>query len=239
MATTNGSATYFRGMPSTITERHDLVIDLPLKPGETVYKGQMLFYDNTVNQATSPAAGTTETGDTNGTVRALTNGDSYQTKAGMIGICLKNIDDSDTSANEYGKHIVPILIKGITLVRGIVNDTNNSDGYDIPFGAGNIAAVGGGAGGGSITGSNTVSGFTALTPGAYFFYPTGATDGSGNIPVGWFLDFQDGSNTDEILSDGTATIAASQAQSPQSGYWYRILVDMTACHSGTIVNMNG
>ena len=239
MSTTNGSATYFRGLPSTVTEKHDLVLDFSLEPGETVYKGQMLFHDISENQDSSPTAGTTETGDTNGTVRAMTDGDDYTAKAGMVGICLKNVDDSDTTLPNYGKRIVPVLWRGITLVRGIVSDTNGSAGYDIPFGAGDIASVGGGAGGGTITGSNTISGFTTLEPGAYFFKPTGATEGSSNVSIGWFLDYQNGSTSDEILSDGTATIAASQAQSPQSGYWYRVMVDMSAAQSGTILPFGG
>ena len=181
MTITNGSATYFRGMPSVITEKHELVITCSLEAGETVYKGQMLFHDASENQASSPTAGTGDTGDTNGTVRAFTDGDDYTAKAGMVGICLENVDDSDTSANEYGVRKVSILLKGITLVRAIVNDTNGSDGYDIPITFGCLAAVGGGAGAGTITGSNTVSGFTGCEPGAYFFMPTSAIDGSSTL----------------------------------------------------------
>ncbi len=239
MTITNGSATYFRGMPSAITERHDLVITLPLEAGEKVYKGQVLFHDASENQATSPTAGVGETGDTNGTVRALTDSDSYQSKTGMVGVCLKDVDDSDTSAEGYGVRVVPILQRGQTLVRAVVNDTNGSDGYDIPITFGCLASYGGGAGGGTITGSNTVSGFTALEPGAYWFMPTSATDGASNISLGWFLDYQDGTTTTEIVSDGTATIAASQSQSPQDGYWMRVYIDIPAAQSGTLLPWTG
>lgn len=239
MATTNGSATFFRGTTDTVVERHELVLTLSLKSGEKVYKGQLLFHDISDNQATSPTAGTGERGDTNGTVRALTTGDSYATAAGMAGICLVNVDDTDTSANEFGERSVPVLLKGMTLVRGIVNDTNGSDGYDIPFGFGDLAAVGGGAGGGTVTGSNTVSGFTALEPGAYFFNPTSATDGSSNKSIGWFLDYQDGTTSDEILSDATATIAFNQAEDPAGGFWYRVYVDIPSAQSGTLTPWGG
>jgi hypothetical protein len=224
MGTVSGSTTLYRGLPSSVTERWDLVLDFPLKAAQTVYKGQALIYDQSNNQATTPTAGVNEASDTNGTVRAATNSDSYQTM--YVGICVKNIDDSDTTAPEYGTRIAPILMRGITLLRAVVNDTDGSDGYDTVIGGGDLCAVGGGAGGGTITGSNTVTGFTALTPGAYFLNPTGATDGSGNMPIGWFLDFQNGSTADHTISDGTATIAATQAEDPST--WLRVYVDMFA-----------
>lgn len=224
MATVSGSTTLYRGLPSSVTERWDLVLDFPLNPAATVYKGQALIYAQATNQATSPVAGVSEASDTNGVVRPATDGDTYAGK--FVGVCVKNIDDSDTTLPEYGARVCPVLMRGITLVRAIVNDTDGTDGYDVAIGGGDLAAVGGGAGGGTITGSNTVTGFTALTPGAYFFMPTGATDGSGNTVIGWFLDFQDGSDSDNTISDGTATIAGSQAEDPST--WLRVYIDVFA-----------
>ncbi len=239
MTITNGSATYFKGMSSEIDEKSNLVLSLPLNPGAVVYKGQLLFHDISDNQSASPTAGLGERAQSNGTVRNMTDGDDYTAKAGMVGICLENIDDSDTTAQGYGERVVPVLIRGVTLVRGVVNDTNGSDGYDTPFGFGDLCAVGGGAAAGTITGSNTVSGFTLLEPGAYFMNPTGATDGSSNASIGWFLDYQDGTTTTEILSDGTATIAGSQAQSPATNFWYRVYIDIPAAQSGTLLPWGG
>ena len=228
MTVVDGSLTLFRGIPAAITERHECVIDVPLAAGYHVYKGQVLVYVQGTNQSASPVAGMGERGDTNGVCRSIIDAGTYA--GAVLGVCLKDIDDSDTTSAVYGKQIAPVLIRGITLMRAVVNATGTSDGYQIPFGMGDLAAVGGGNAGGTITGSNTVSGFTLLTPGAYVFMPTGATDGSGNTVIGWFLDFQDGHTTSQTVSDGTATIAASQATNPAT--WVRVYVDTTAKWAG-------
>lgn len=231
MATVDGSLTFFRGDPSVTTEKQEVVSQFMLKAGQTVYNGQVLVFDADVNQQTTPVAGAGATGTSNGIVRAFTTGDSYQTKSGLAGICLMDVDDSDTTDAQYGVRVVSVLWKGTALVRAIVNATGTGDGYEIPIKRGSPAAFGGGVGGGTITGSNTVSGFTTATAGAFFFNNTSPTDGASNINIGWFLDYQDGHATDQTVSNATVTAAANQ--SPET--WLRIYVDMGACFSGTIV----
>ena len=210
MTNQSGATTWFRGETSAVTERHELVLTFSLAAGDTVYKGQGLSIDNDVNQETSPTAGTNAFGDTNGVVKTMT-ADTVQ----MIGICLNNVDDSDTTANEYGKRSVSVLMKGITLMRCIVNATGTSDGYEKPIKVGDPAMIGGD--------NCSVTGFTALTAGAYAI-AIARTDGSGNTQIGWFLDSQDGHTTSQTISNNSTTISASQAEDPST--WVRVYVDI-------------
>ncbi len=170
MTIIDGSSTIFKGLSSAITEKHEIVLSFPLKKGETVYKGQVLALDQDSNQETSPTAGFGETGDSNGYV--LTPSDET---AALVGVCLVNMDDSDTADPAYGSRVVPILLKGITLMRCIVNATGTADGYELPIKVGSPAMAGGT--------NDTVSGFTSLTGGAYAI-AEGSTDGSSNEHIG-------------------------------------------------------
>lgn len=210
MTNQSGATTWFRGETSAVTERKEIVLTFSLKAGETVYKGQGVSIDNDVNQATSPTAGTNAFGDTNGVVKAMT-ADTVQ----MIGICMDNIDDSDTTANEYGTRTVSVMLRGICLMRCIVNATGTGDGFEIPIKVGDPAMVGGD--------SCTVTGFTTLTAGAYAI-GIGSTDGAANTQIGWFLDSQDGHATYQTISNNSTTISASQCEDPST--WVRVYVDI-------------
>lgn len=211
MATVDGSTTLYRGA-SGDGERHDLVLTFALKAGETVYKGQALSLDQDTNNSSDEDS-------LNGVVQTPSGDDVV-----IVGVCLDNVDDSDTSENEYGKRRVSVLIKGITKMRCLVNATGTSDGYEIPIKVGGLAyAAGDGC---------TVSGFTSLKSGAYAI-AAGSTDNSDTYPIGWFLDSQDGSSTDETISNGTATIANSQAADTET--WVRVYVD---CMISTATGVN-
>lgn len=235
MTIVSGSTTFYRGMSDVATERHELVVTLPLYKGETVFKGQVLKYIPGTNQETSPTAGTEEKGDTNGVVRAFTDSDNYTSQSGIAGVCLEDVDDSDTTAQKYGERVVSVLLKGITLMRCIVNATGTADGYEKPIGYGALAAIGGGAGGGTIPGSNTVSGFTTATAGAFVHNPAATcTDGGSNTVIGWFMDFQDGHASSQTVSDGTVTASAGQLDDSYDS-WVRVYVDIPSAFAGTMV----
>lgn len=205
MTNVDGSLTLFRGIAGANSERHELVLTYDLKAGETVFKGQAVSLDQDTNNTNSPDS-------LNGVVQTPT-GDGVK----LIGVCLDNADDSDTAAANYGKQTVAVLMKGITLMRCLVNATGGADGYEIPIKVGDLAVAAGD--------SNTVSGFTALKSGAYAT-AAGGTDSTDTYPIGWFLDSQDGHATSHTISNNSVTIADSQAQ--ETSTWVRVYVDPMA-----------
>lgn len=222
MTNTDGAATWFRGMLDAVTENSELVLTFSLKAAETIYKGQSVSLDQDNNQATSPTAGTDSDGDTNGYIHTMSSDDVV-----LIGVSLDNVDDSDTTANEYGERSIAVCLRGIVLMRCIVNATGTGDGYEKPIKVGSIAMAAGD--------SCTVSGFTGLTAGAYVA-AAGGTDTGSAQQVGWFLDSQDGHSTSQTISNDSTTIAASQSEDPST--WVRVYIDTFALHSGTITTLS-
>jgi len=202
MATVDGSLTLFRGITGANSEKTELVFTYALLAGETVFKGQALSLDQDTNNS-----GDEDT--LNGVVQTPSADDVK-----IVGICMENVDDSDTTANEYGKRRVPVMIKGTVLMRCVVNATGTADGYEIPIKVGDLAYAAGDG--------DTVSGFTTLKSGAYAI-AGGSTDQSDTYAIGWFMDSQNGHATDETISNGTATIADSQAE--DTATWARVYVD--------------
>ena len=211
MVTVDGNGTLFKGLASD-GERGELVLTFALKQGETVFKGQALSLDQDTNNSSDPAS-------LNGVVKTLT-----ADGVALIGVCQNNADDSDTTANEYGERRVSVMLRGVALMRCLVNATGTGDGYETPIKVGSIANAAGD--------SCTVSGFTSLKSGAYAT-GQGGTDSTDTNPVGWFLDSQDGHSTSNTISNGTATIADSQAADTST--WVRVYVDVFATNNTTAV----
>ena len=214
MATVDGSSTLFKGATGGSWEASEVVMTFALKEGETVYKGQALSLDQDTNNSS-------DVDSLNGVVVPPT-----ADGVALIGVCLLNVDDSDASANEYGKRRVPILMRGVALMRCIVNATGTGDGYEIPIKVGNVVNAAGA--------DCTVSGWTSLESGAYAT-AQGGTDSADTYPIGWFLDSQDGHATDETISNGTVSIAASQCEDVST--WVRVYVDIFATNNTTVVNI--